>query len=215
MNRTYACTGGPHIQPGSTVFTRIRSGPSSRASAYIALVSAPFEAAYAACPTCEGAATADCVPMNTTDPPPARPQRRQAQARVIRSVPSRFTSRTACQVVKSASASPPKYVSKAATCTTASIPPNRSRASAASASHCPLVGDVGRPVRRACAVRIDVRRASGEIRLRTGAQDGVPAVPHHGGGDPVAEPGADPGDDDGPAREQRHGGLPYEPWRFV
>lgn len=33
VNRTYACTGGPHIQPGSTVLTRIRYGPSSRAGA--------------------------------------------------------------------------------------------------------------------------------------------------------------------------------------
>src|SRR5690349_14622153 len=54
-NRTYASTGGPHIQPGSTVLTRIRCGPSSRASEYIALVSAPLDAAYAAWRTCEGA----------------------------------------------------------------------------------------------------------------------------------------------------------------
>src|SRR3954463_328755 len=107
VNCTYACTGGPHIQPGNTVLTRIRSGPSSRAIEYIALVSAPFEAAYAACRTCEGAATADCVPTNTTEPPPAAlsPGR---QARVIRSDPSRFTSMTDCQVAKSASSSPPK-----------------------------------------------------------------------------------------------------------
>ncbi len=58
------------------------------------------------------------------------------QARVIRSVPRRFTSITDCQVAKSASCSPPKQLSHAATWTTASIPPNRSTASAASASHC-------------------------------------------------------------------------------
>jgi hypothetical protein len=42
---TYVCTGGPHIQPGNTVLTRIRCGPNSRAGEYIAEVRAPLEAA--------------------------------------------------------------------------------------------------------------------------------------------------------------------------
>lgn len=48
----------------------------------------------------------DCVPMNTTEPPRSFSPGRHA--RVIRSVPSRFTSSTDCQVAKSASSSPPK-----------------------------------------------------------------------------------------------------------
>ena len=71
--------------------------------------------------------------MNTTAPPPDS-FKDGRHARVIRSEPSRFISMTDCQVVKSASSRPPKYESHAATCTTASIRPNRSRASAASAS---------------------------------------------------------------------------------
>ncbi|MEI2652026.1 MAG: hypothetical protein V9G12_07700 [Microthrixaceae bacterium] len=42
---TYICTGGPHIQLGTTVLTRILSGPNSLARWNIAVSSAPLEAA--------------------------------------------------------------------------------------------------------------------------------------------------------------------------
>src|SRR5207245_4564845 len=44
---TKPSTGGPHIQVGTTVFTRILSGPSSLAKWYTAEISAAFEDWYA------------------------------------------------------------------------------------------------------------------------------------------------------------------------
>src|SRR5664279_3134405 len=131
--RTYSSTLGPHIQPGTTVFTRIPYPPSSTASARAAVLRQPFDTAY---PACRGSGRRVTMELtNTMEPPPCRFIGTNA-ALASCSAPNRLTSSSLRHLSRSTSSNVWKTSGRYAQSTSASTRPNSWSAAATSRSHC-------------------------------------------------------------------------------
>src|SRR5204863_7128944 len=93
-------TGGPHIHPGTTEFTRMRYGPSSLASTWAAVRRPPLEMAYAPCSGWVFRTTIEFT--KTIDPPPCSFMT-GATAFASSREPQRFTSEILRHTARSAS----------------------------------------------------------------------------------------------------------------